>query len=56
MDVQEMRVQKRCGNFEDVSFDKILRRVKNLGSKTNPPIRINYSDGYETPDDVLCEL
>ena len=44
MDVQEMRVQKRCGNFEDVSFDKILRRVKNLGSKTNPPIRINYSE------------
>ena len=25
-----MRVQKRNGNFEDVSFDKILNRIKNL--------------------------
>ena len=44
MDSQEMRVQKRDGNFEDVSFDKILRRVKNLGSEATPPIQLNYSE------------
>ena len=28
---QEMRVTKRDGKLEDVSFDKILKRVKKLG-------------------------
>ena len=44
LDSQEMRVQKRNGMFEEVSFDKILRRVKNLGSEANPPIQLNYSE------------
>lgn len=30
-----MRVQKRDGTHEDVSFDKVLNRVKNLSSKLN---------------------
>ena len=37
----EMRVQKRNGLLEDVSFDKILNRVKTLGHEAN--IHINYS-------------
>lgn len=44
IDSQEMRVQKRNGKFEEVSFDKILRRVKNLGSEASPPIQLNYSE------------
>ena len=44
MDSQEMRVQKRDGKLEEVSFDKILRRVKNLGSEATPPIQLNYSE------------
>jgi len=41
--IQEMRVQKRNGEFEEVSFDKILNRVKNLGNKILPVLSINYS-------------
>ena len=37
----EMRVQKRNGSLEDISFDKILNRVKKLGHEAN--IHINYS-------------
>jgi ribonucleotide reductase alpha subunit len=37
----EMRVTKRDGNVEDISFDKILNRVKKLGQEAN--IHINYS-------------
>ena len=33
---QEMRVMKRDGKFEDISFDKILNRVKNLGNNMEP--------------------
>lgn len=40
---QEMRVTKRNGKLEEVSFDKILKRVKKLGSEVNPPLTINYS-------------
>ena len=36
-------VIKRNGLYENVSFDKILNRVKNLGSKCNPPLSLNYS-------------
>ena len=39
---QEMRVIKRNGSFEDVSFDKILTRMKILGSE-GEPLRINYT-------------
>ena len=38
---REMRVTKRDGNVEDISFDKILNRVKKLGQEAN--IHINYS-------------
>jgi ribonucleoside-diphosphate reductase alpha chain len=37
----EMRVSKRNGELEDISFDKILNRVKKLGQEAN--IQINYS-------------
>ena len=37
----DMRVLKRDGNLEDMSFDKILIRVKKLGLETK--IQINYS-------------
>ena len=43
MSVQEMRVKKRNGNFEDISFDKILNRVKKLGNNMNPVLKLNYS-------------
>ena len=39
--MDEMRVIKRDGNFEIVSFDKILRRVKNLGQQFN--LKIPYT-------------
>ena len=39
----EMQVVKRNGNYENVSFDKILNRVKKLGNETNPKLSINYS-------------
>jgi ribonucleotide reductase alpha subunit len=41
MDTHEMRVTKRNGQLEDISFDKILNRIKNLGQSGN--IQINYS-------------
>lgn len=37
----EMKVIKRNGKFEVVSFDKILKRIKSLGSECN--ITINYT-------------
>jgi len=37
----EMRVQKRNGLLEEISFDKILNRIKKLGYEAN--IQINYS-------------
>tara|TARA_B100001769_G_C22108650_1_gene599305 strand:+ start:163 stop:2658 length:2496 start_codon:yes stop_codon:yes gene_type:complete len=43
MSVQEMRVKKRNGNFEDISFDKILNRVKKLGNNMKPVLKLNYS-------------
>lgn len=39
----EMRVKKRNGDFQEVSFDKILNRVKNLGLNMLPSLSINYS-------------
>ena len=35
-----MRVTKRNGNLEEISFDKILTRIKNLGKEVS--IQINY--------------
>lgn len=40
---QEMRVMKRNGQFEDISFDKILKRVKKLGNNMEPALKLNYS-------------
>ena len=40
---KEMKVIKRNGEYEEVSFDKILRRVKKIGSQATPPLTINYS-------------
>ena len=40
-DNNEMKVQKRNGQFEIMSFDKILTRIKTLGNEAN--IQINYS-------------
>jgi ribonucleoside-diphosphate reductase alpha subunit len=37
----EMRVQKRNGSLQEISFDKILNRIKKLGHEAN--IHINYS-------------
>jgi len=37
----EMRVTKRNGNLEDISFDKILNRLKKLGQEAG--VQINYS-------------
>jgi ribonucleotide reductase alpha subunit len=37
----EMRVTKRNGELQDVSFDKILERVKKLGQESG--VQINYS-------------
>jgi ribonucleotide reductase alpha subunit len=37
----EMRVKKRNGELEDISFDKILNRIKKLGQEV--AIQINYS-------------
>jgi len=38
---QDMRVSKRNGSLEDMSFDKILNRLKKIGQEVN--IQINYS-------------
>ena len=43
MSVQEMMVMKRNGSYEDISFDKILKRVKNLGNNMEPKLKLNYS-------------
>jgi len=37
----EMRVTKRNGELEEISFDKILKRIKTLGQEVG--IQINYS-------------
>lgn len=39
-DLTEMRVIKRDGNLENLSFDKILNRIRKLGQEAN--ISINY--------------
>lgn len=41
---QEMHVVKRDGSMQDVSFDKILHRVKALGNECDPPLSINYAE------------
>ena len=38
---EEMRVMKRGGTYETVSFDKILRRIKKIGLEVD--IKVNYT-------------
>ena len=40
--VDEMRVTKRNKSLEDISFDKILKRIKSVGKEQNLQ-NINYS-------------
>ena len=40
-DMDEMRVVKRSGEYEIISFDKILHRVRKIGNQSN--IQINYT-------------
>ena len=40
---EELHVIKRDGTVEVVSFDKILKRVKCLGTETKPNLTVNYS-------------
>lgn len=37
----EMRVMKRSGSYETVSFDKILKRIKKIGQEDD--IKVNYT-------------
>jgi ribonucleotide reductase alpha subunit len=39
----ELQVKKRDGSIENLSFDKILKRVKSLGTETKPNLTVNYS-------------
>ena len=41
MDDNEMKVRKRNGKLEEVSFDKILERVKKIGNEAK--LNLNYS-------------
>jgi len=41
MNHDEMQVIKRNGSSEDISFDKILRRVKSIGNEAN--LTLNYT-------------
>jgi len=41
MNNEEMKVLKRCGKYEVMSFDKILKRIKSIGMENN--IQINYT-------------
>jgi ribonucleotide reductase alpha subunit len=43
MNEEELSVLKRDGLLEVVSFDKILKRVKCLGTETTPHLNVNYS-------------
>ena len=40
---QQMQVTKRDGKKEDVSFDKILTRLRNLSTNIQPPLNITYA-------------
>ena len=41
MNDHEMNVKKRNGQFETVSFDKILKRIKKVGQEVN--LKLNYT-------------
>ena len=65
-DRNEMQVRKRNGELVTVAFDKILQRIKNVGTEVN--IQVNYSaltmkvidqlyDGIETSkiDELMAQ-
>ena len=52
---QEMQVIKRDGTLQEVSFDKILQRVKKIGNEVIPPLTINYSQLIMKVIDQLYE-
>ena len=65
VDMQCMNVTKRNGQLEEVSFDKVLRRIKNLSSdlNVNPSVvaqKINSQifDGVTTAqlDELSAEI
>ena len=43
IETHEMRVTKRDGSTQEVAFDKILNRVKRLGTNKEPKLALNYS-------------
>ena len=43
-DTDQMHVIKRNGDSEEVSFDKILNRIKNLSTGISPVLNINYAE------------
>jgi ribonucleoside-diphosphate reductase alpha chain len=43
MNNEELHVVKRDGTIELLSFDKILKRVKSLGTETKPNLNVNYT-------------
>ena len=43
MNFEEMKVIKRNGKYENISFDKILNRSKHLGNNLEPKLKINYA-------------
>ena len=51
-ETNKMYVTKRDGTKEEISFDKILRRVKKLGEEAN--LNINYSTLAMKVIDKLC--
>jgi ribonucleoside-diphosphate reductase alpha subunit len=51
---KDMRVTKRNGSVEIVSFDKILNRIKNIGMESN--ININYTSLVVKVIDQLYDL
>ena len=42
-EIKDMQVIKRNGTYEDISFDKILKRVKSLGLSATPSLVVNYA-------------
>jgi ribonucleoside-diphosphate reductase alpha chain len=41
---EQMKVTKRTGELEDLSFDKILARIKTLSTTIDPPLKIKYAE------------
>lgn len=44
-----MRVLKRSGSYEDVSFDKILNRIRSLSQSDEFEHKLNIDETIPTP-------